>query len=175
MVTVSSANALDVEALINRVASDMSQGAIEDNKATGAIVRAETSVIRSKRQERIDNLVEQMRGMATGGGACYKFTRFLFKVVDFLAKPLSALTLNKLKVDLTKILETLKEQKGEQGLTRLKIRGDEILKTIQEFKSLLGDDTETLRKDEEQNAKETRRVMEILEDLHETYLTTTRG
>lgn len=174
MVTVSFPNALDVEALVNRVASDLNRSAVEDNKATRASVRAESSIIRDKRQERIDNLVKQMKGLKDSSGGCVKFLRTIFRVIDFLVKPLSALTLNKLKVDLTKVLDTLKEQKNQEGLTRLKIRGDEILKTIQEFKSLLGDDTESLRKQDEQSAKDTRRILEILDDLQETHQTTTR-
>lgn len=173
MVTVTPSPALDVEDLVNRVASDLNRSAVEDNKATRASVRAESSIISDKRQERIENLIRQMKGLQAGGGGCVKFLRTIFRVIDFLAKPLSALTLNKLKVDLTKVLDTLKDQKNQVALNRLKIRGDEILKSLRSFKQLLGDDTELLKTQDEQQAKDARRVMEILENLHETFETTT--
>lgn len=166
---------MDIESIVNQAAASLSQSALEDQKATKAAIRAESAVIRDKRQERIDNLVKQMKGLQASPGGCVKFLRAIFRVIDFLAKPLSALTLNKLKIDLTKVLDTLKEQKNQEGLTRLKIRGDEILKTIQEFKSLLSDDTESLRSQDKQSARETKRLLEVIEDLHETYQTTTRG
>jgi hypothetical protein len=65
----------DVEAMINNVAGDMAPGDIDDKKATKASIRANTEKARDQREQRIENLQKQLKGVAAGGGACFKALR----------------------------------------------------------------------------------------------------
>lgn len=169
MSEITNSQSFNVESFINNVSADMAAGDIEDKKVTKAQIHVQTKKIHDKRQERIKNLQDQIRGVSAGGGACFKFLRVVFKILDFLAKPLSAITLNQLKVDLSKTLDNLKDAKVQQAMMGLKINGQDILKSLEGFKKLLGNDLETLKTQDEHSAKETERILKILDEIHSSF------
>lgn len=155
---------LNVESLINNVSGDLAQNNVEDKKISKAHIRANTEKIKVKREDRIKNLIDQMKGVA-GPGGCMKILRVVTGVLDFLVKPLSALTLNKLKLNLSKTLDALQDSKNQKKLLGMRIDGDQIQKALQGLKKLLGDDVETLKTQDEQGAKETERILQILDEI----------
>lgn len=159
---------LNIESLINNVSADMSQGDLEDKKVSKASVRANTEKIHDKRQERIKNLIDQMKGVA-GPGGCMKILRVVAGVLDFLVKPLSALTLNKLKLDLSKTLDALQDSKNQKKILGMRIDGEQIQKALQGLKKLLGNDMETLKTQDERGAKETERILQILDEIDSSF------
>lgn len=169
MIEVTTGSGLNIESLVNHVSADFAKNDLEGKKVAMASVRVHTQKITSKRQERIKNLIDQMRGVVHQSGGCFKFLRVVFKIIDFLAKPLSLLTMNKLKMDLGKTLDMLKDSKNQQALLNVKIKGDRILKALTNLKKLLGDDMEQMKTQDEQSAKESQRVMRILNDIEETF------
>lgn len=168
---INNVGGLDVDALINNVAADFSKGDIEDKKVAEARVNIRSRHIRDKRQERIDNLKDQMKG-PSGPKGCMKVLKVVFKIIDFLSKPLSLITMKQLNVDLSKALDQLQNAKNQQKLTGLKIDGQQILKSLQGFKTLLSDDMEQLKTRDAEGAKETERVLRILDDIHDTFKAT---
>lgn len=165
---------LDVDALINQVSQDYSKGDIEDKKVTKARIHVQTDKIHDKRQERIENLKDQIKGVSGGAGGCMKVLKVVFKIIDFLSKPLSLLTMNQLKVDLSKTLDQLKDAKNQQKLMGLKIDGQEILKSLQGFKTLLSNDMEQLKTEDDRSAKESQRILNILDDIENTFQATNK-
>lgn len=158
----------DIEALINKVSADFAQGDKEDKKVTKAQISSNTEKIRDKREERIENLKEQIKGVS-GGGGCFKFLKAVFKIIDFLAKPLSLLTFNQLKTNLSKTLDMLQDSKNQKKLMGLKINGQDILKVLQSLKTTLSDDMETLKQQDQLSAKESQRILQIINDIEKSF------
>ena len=164
---------LNMESFVNNVSADVAQNDIEDKKVSKAHVRATTEKIHIKREERIKNLIDQMKGIG-GAGGCFKFLRSVFKIIDFLAKPLSLLTLNKLNLSLSKTLDALKDAKNQQKILGMKINGDQIQKALEGLKKLLGNDMETLKTQDERGAKETERILQILDEIDSSFKTASK-
>lgn len=173
MVSINGSQGFDIESLINNVTADLSKGSIEDKKVTEARIKSHTEKIHDKRQERIDNLKEQMKG-PPGGGGCFKFLQAVFKVFDFLMKPISALTLGKFRVELSKTLDMLKDAKYQKRLLALQANGQDILKVIQGLKKLLQDDFDSMKIQDDQGAKESQRIMQILDEIQDTFKATSQ-
>lgn len=172
MAEVTGTQGFNVESFINNVSADMAASDIEEKKATKARIKTHTEKISDKREERIKNLQDQIKGVSSGGG-CFKFLSVVFKILDFLVKPLSALTLNQLKLDLSKTLDMLKDAKNQKALLGLKINGQDILKSLQGLKKLLQDDMQKFQTQEQQGAKDTDRILKILDEIQETFGATT--
>jgi hypothetical protein len=167
-------NGLNIESLLNTISSEFSTGDSEDKKITAARIRVNTKNVQTKRQERIDNLIKQMKGVG-GASGCMKIAKVVFKAIDLLIKPLSALSLGALKMDLSKSLEMLEEAKKQGRLLGLKINGQEISKALQSFKTFLQSDMQTLKQQDEQSAKDAERIVQILDEIEQTFKTTTNG
>lgn len=166
------ASNFNMESLINEVSADLAKGDIEDKKITAKRIEAHTDNLRDQRQDRIKNLKDQIRGVHNNGGGCFKVFKAVFKVLDFLAKPLSLLTANTLKLNLEKTLDQLKEAKNQKGVILLQAHGQEILKVIENLKKFLGDDMETLKKTSTLSDKETTRIRQIMDEVEESFRST---
>ena len=163
-----STSGLNMESFVNNVAGDVAKSDIEDKKISKASVRATTEKIHDQREEKIQNLMDQLKGVG-GAGGCFKFLRAAFKIIDFLTKPLSVLTLNKLNLSLSTALESLKDAKNRQKILGLKINGEQIQKVLEGLKKLLGNDMETLKLQDDRGAKETERILQILDEIDGTF------
>lgn len=170
---INGSHGLDLEALINNVSKDYAQSDIDDKKVTKARVQSYSGKIADKRQERLDNLKERLKGPG-GGGGCFKFLKAVFKVFDFLLKPLSAITLGKFRVELSKTLDMLKNAKHQKRLLALQANGQGILKSIQGLKKLLQDDFDRIKTQDDQSAKESQKIMQILDEIQDTFKTTSQ-
>jgi hypothetical protein len=160
-------NNFDLEAFINNASADFSKSDSEGKKILSARIRTHTEKIEDKRQERIDNLKEQMR--AASAGACIQILRSIVKVFDIVLKPLSALTGGQLDLELGKALEVLQKAKAANKLFGLQIDGKQIQHILQNFKKLLQEDNSKL---EEQNAltqKQNQRILEIIDEIHDGF------
>ncbi|MBX7148179.1 hypothetical protein K1X76_03775 [bacterium] len=169
MTSINPTGNLDMESMLNNLAADFGKGDIEDKKASKAQISSQAHKIRDKRADYIDNLKRQMHH-AVGGG-CFKFLRVVTKVFDFLLKPLSAVTMGQFKIELTKTLDMLKDAKNQQALLGLKVKSQEILKVIDSLKKMMSDDTSHLQQLDEHTNKESQRIMEILNEIEQSFST----
>lgn len=172
MPEINSSQGFDIEAMINNVASDMAEGDIHDKKATMASIRSNTDKIRDQRLERIENLQKQLKGVASGGGACFKGIKVVLKVIDILAKPLSLLTLGNLQTSLSKTLDMLQQAKAQGKLMGMKIDGQQIMKTLESLKTNLSEDTEQLKQQNQHSQQETEKIMSIIDEISNTFKST---
>ena len=163
MTFIGSVKSLDLESFVNGIAADSGQGALESNRAASIRVKSRSEKIQEKREEKIQNLLGQMKG-ASGGG-CLKIFCGLIKVFDLLLKPLSLVTGGQLKLELGKALDALQEAKKQKTLFGLRIDGDQISKALEGLKKLLQDDFQRMESGEAAKAKDQERIMEILEEL----------
>lgn len=170
----SSTSGLDLDAMVNKISADFSKGDVEQKKTSKANIRVNTVQMRDKREKRVQNLTDQMKGVHQNGGACFKVLRVVFKIIDILAKPLSAISMNQLKVDLSKTLEALKDAKNQKGVMVLRLKGDQLLKVIDGLKKFLSEDTDTLNKQDAQAAKESQTILKILDEIEETFKATNK-
>ncbi len=171
---VEPAGNFNIESFIDNVAANFGKSDIEEKKVTQSSVRIHTRSLADKRQERIKNLIDQMKGAHGGGGGCFKVLKVVAKVVDFLTKPLSMITLGQLKTDLGKTLEMLQEAKNQKKVLGIKINGESILKSLQGLKKLLSEDMETLKSQDEKSAKETERILHIIDEIHNGFRTSNK-
>lgn len=167
MQSVGIGNNFDIETFLNNASAQASRSDLEGKKVTTARIKTHTEKIADKRQERIDNLKDQMKG-ASGGG-CLKFLKSIFKVFDLLLKPLSLLTGNQLKLELGKALEMLQKAKIQGKLAGLKIDGKEIQQVLQGIKKVLQDDIQRVEKQEELGQKQTQKILKMIEEIHEGF------
>ncbi len=173
MNTIASLNALDMEGLINTLSSEASASAQEDRKVTGSRVHAQSERIQEKRQERLDNLQEQLKGASKGG--CLKFLVAIFKVFDILTKPLSAITGGQLKLELGKVFEQLQKSKATQRLVGLQVNGEEIQKALAGLKKFLQEDIHRMKDNEAFKTQETRQILKIIDEIQDSFRTTLRS
>lgn len=162
---------MDNEAVINQMSVDLGQGNIEDKKVAEARIHTHSQRIHDKRQERIENLKEQMRGVS-GGGACFKFLRSTFKVFDIFLKPITALSFGKLNLELGRAMDVLKQAKDNKALLGLKIKGQQAQAIIQNLKKMFEDDLQSLDLTNEQSTQEADRILRIMENLEDSFVST---
>lgn len=159
---------MDNEAVINQMSADLGRGNIEDKKVAEARIQAHTQRIHDKRQEHIENLKKQMRGVS-GGGVCFKFLRSTFKVFDIFFKPITALSFGKLNLELGRAMDVLKQAKDNKALLGLKIKGQQAQAIIQDLKKMFADDLQSLDLTNEQSTQEADRILRIMESLHDSF------
>lgn len=169
MPDISSTQTLNAESFIDNLAGTLSQSNAEDKKISKSQVRIYKRHMDDKRQERIKNLSDQLKGASSHSGGCFKILKVVFKIVDFLTKPISLLTMNQLKVDLSKTLDMLKDAKNQKKLLGLGINEQEILKIMDSLKKTLGDNTTRLKAQEQQSHQDLETVLRILADIESTF------
>ena len=147
----------------------MAESSVEDKKNIESKIKIDSKKVREKRQEKIDNLTEQMKQVTHKSGGCLKIVKVVFKIVDFIMKPLSLMSMGKVNVELSKTLEMLEEAKKQGKILGLKIDGEAIFKALDEVKKFLQQDYENLKTTQVQEGKEMQRMMRILDEIHETY------
>ncbi len=160
-------NSLDIEAFLNKNAAELTKSSGEDKKITQARIQSRSSSIQDKRQERIEQLQEQIKGAHPR--ACPQFLVNLTKIFDTLLKPLSALTLGKLNLELSKSLEMLLDAKGEVRFQGLQIQGKEMQNVIEELKKFLQGDIEHLESTESFQNNSEQNILDILDQIHQSF------
>lgn len=158
---------LNVEGLINQVSADLLKSSSETTQANKVSIQKHTQELKDKRQDRIQNLMDQMKGVASG--KCVNFVKSIAKVTDFLTAPISALSMGKLNLSLSQAVEGLDEAKKQGKLAGLQINGQKISKVIENLKKFVQDDTQSLQDNDAQINKEAKQLMKILSDIDETY------
>lgn len=158
---------LNVEGLINQASADLLKSSAETAQVDKVSVKKHTQELKDKRQDRIQNLMDQMKGVASG--KCLGFVKAIAKVGDFLLSPVSALSMGKLNGALTKAVENLDEAKKQGKLAGIQINGQKISKMIENLKKFVQDDTQSLQENDTRTNKEAQQLMKILSDIDETY------
>lgn len=159
-----------LDSIINSITYDVSTSASEDNKISRSNLKADKEKMHDERQKKIANLADQMKGVSQG--KCFKFIKVVFKIVDLLAKPLSAITGNQLKLNLTKTLQILQEAKKNGKLMGLQINAEQISKVIENVKKHLSTDMSQLKETEIHSNNESKRIMQILDEIDKTFKAT---
>ncbi|HLD44740.1 MAG TPA: hypothetical protein VJC18_04840 [bacterium] len=165
MITTNSTNSIDIEGLANNVMNDLSDGDINDKKVIKACIQSERNALKTKRAERIKNLEEQLRGVAGGGGKCIKILKPIAKVLDFISKPLSLLSLGKLDIGLGSALKNIEEAKKQGKLTGLKIDEQGIMRAIEGVKKYLTDNVASLDSQEQSVQQQVNTILKMLDDI----------
>ncbi len=163
---------LDMEAFLNKSAAQLTKSSSEDKKITQARIKSHSSNIQDKRQERIEQLQEQIKG--SHPRACPQFLVSLTKIFDTLLKPISALTLGKLNLELSKSLEMLLDAKGEIHFQALQIEGKEMQNAIEELKKFLQEDLNHLESTENSQNNNARSILETLDQIHQGFETSSK-
>ena len=161
---------INFESVVNEMATHLTQGDLENKKISKAEVVIHKEHLKDKREERIQNLTDQLKGASQGGG-CFKVLKVVFKVVDLLMKPLSAITMNQLKTNLSQTLDALKEAKNQKRILGLNIKEQDILKALEGLKKLLNEDTDRLKTQENQSDQDVQTILRILDDIQSTFQT----
>lgn len=170
MQIMNAAPTLDLDHLIQHLSEQISQGEREDKRVQGARIRSHHEKICDKRQERLDNLKEQMRSASKGG--CISLLRNIAKVFDILLKPLSAITAGQLKLELGKALESLQKAKDQKQLMGLKIAGKEMGFALDQLKKFLQEDLDSSQQREKIQQNQEEQIFKIVEELHQGFLST---
>ncbi len=161
---------LNVEGLVNQVLGGEAQSTNEDRAVDKASIKTRTQDLKEQRQDRIKNLMDQMKGVSSG--KCVGVLKTVAKIGDFLMSPLSLLSMGKLKGSLTKAVEGLDEAKKQGKLAGLQIDGQQISKTIENLKKFVQDDTQSLQQGNDQAAKESEQVLKILSNIEQSFAAT---
>ncbi|MBU0505923.1 MAG: hypothetical protein ABII18_07655 [bacterium] len=164
---VANLSTIDIEGLINQVAHDFNEGQTEDKKITQQGIKANHRVLKDQREERIKNLAEQLRGVS--GGKCIKFLRPLAKVLDVITKPLNILSLGKLNLGLSDILNNIEAAKKQGKLSGLKINEQVIMKAIEGVKKHLSESVDDLAVSEQQANKQVTNIMKTLDEIEDCF------
>jgi hypothetical protein len=164
---VANLNTIDIEGLINQLAHDFSKGQTEDNKVTQQSIKANHKILDNQREEKIKNLAEQLRGVS--GGKCIKFLRPLAKVIDVITKPLNILSLGKLNLGLSDILNNIEAAKKQGKLSGLKINEQVIMKAIEGVKKHLSENVDGLAVSEQQANKQVNNIMKTLDEIEDCF------
>ncbi len=159
-----------VETILNDIMGEVTLQSGEEKKITSSQIKMRKQKLSDQREARIENLKEQAKEISTG--KCFKFIKVIFKSVDLLAKPLSLITGNKLKLNFAKLLDNLAEAKKQGHLLGLKIDGEQITKFIDDIKKHLGMDLDSVKDLEAHDEKETQRIMQILDEIDQTFKAT---
>lgn len=166
---VTNTKGMDIESFINSVTANFAQGSLEDKKAIENKVKVDTKKVKEKRQEKIDNLLDQMKKVSHKSEGCFKVIKVVFKMIDFIMKPLSLMSMGKVNVELSKTLDMLQEAKKQGKILGLKIDGESIMKALDDLKKFLQQDYDNLKTTQVREGKEMQKMMRILDEIHETY------
>ena len=161
---------LNVEGLVNQVMGEQLKDTAADTTVDKASIKNRTKDLKEQRQDRIKNLMDQMKGVSSG--KCVGVLKTVAKIGDFLMSPLSLLSLGKLKGSLSKAVENLDAAQKQGKLTGLKIDGQQISKVIENLKKFVQDDTQSLQQGNEQAAKESEQVLKILSSIEQSFAAT---
>lgn len=162
---------MNIETFINNTMIQLQESNNEDQKILKDGIKVKTKAIGEQRKDRIKNLEDQMKSF-NKSGACFKAIRASFAMIDFLAKPLSLITFNKLNLRLTQTLDALQKVKAQGKKLGLEIKGMDITQTLEQFKKLLSTDIQKLGEKEAQISKEANKTLQIIEDLEKTLQST---
>lgn len=165
-----SSPSMNLDQVIHHLSEQISQSESEDNRVQTARIRSHKERIQDKRQERLDNLKEQMRPAAKGG--CIGFLRSIVKVFDILLKPLSAITAGQLKIELGKALEMLQKSKEQKHLFGLRIQGAEITLALNNLKKFLQDDLDSVKANEKITQAQEDQLLKIIDEIHQGLVST---
>jgi len=163
-------NSNNIDTTLNNMIDSAVFGNNEDNKIIRSNIKANKEKVHDQRQDKIQNLKDQLKGVSQG--KCFKFIRTVFKVVDLLAKPLSALSGNQLKLNLGKTMDMLADAKKQNRLMGLQIDYQQIKQVIEGIKKIITQDQSQINQNQDFSQKETERVLQILDEIDSAMQTT---
>ncbi len=165
---------INSENFVNNIAKLVGTEGIEDRKITDTKLKSDHQKIRDNRKDRIENLKQQMKGPDQSGGKCLGALKVFTSIIDFMMKPISMLTMNQLKTDLTKALTNIQKLKEQGQMVKLQINSQKLSKTVDNLKSMLNEHLTEKKDLEAHQKKDTQRILQIIDQLHEGYKSTNR-
>lgn len=164
-----SATGPSIDSIINNMGSSAYIGINEDNKINKSSLKVAREKVKDQREEKIQNLKDQLKGVSQG--KCFKAIRCIFKVVDLLAKPISMITGNQIKLQLTKMMDTLAEAKKQGRMASLNIDYQKISQFIESLKKTISSDQQSIKNNLSIQQDDTNRILKILDEIDSTMKT----
>lgn len=153
----------------------------EKARAAKTSIKTKKESLEQQRQERIDNLQERLKMMASSHGGCLKFLKVITLVASVISTPFTAGASASLATAVSAILsavggivtglEQLKEAMKQKNLLLNQAEGQQILAIITETKKWIEDEQNLLQEASQSQRESLEEYKFMLSELEESFST----